>query len=159
METGLDYNRQIINFTKTKKWVRLRNIHPNLNESFIERPQTKEKFLRTRVTLSQELAQETSLDKLEIRPRQKWGTLTAKSTENCHISNRNRSNNKRKTTRDLKEEEVLEGGVDQYRGEPKCKVLSRGRGEGIKLCEGILFQKIGQSVDGGLDMCGGDHNS
>ena len=33
------------------------------------------------------------------------------------------------------------------------------RGEGIKLCEGNIVQKIGQSVDDGLNLWGGDHNS
>ena len=41
----LVYNRQIINFTKTRKWVRLWNIHPTLNESITEQPHIKEEFL------------------------------------------------------------------------------------------------------------------
>ena len=124
----LDHKKRSRSFTKTRNWVRLQNIHTNLDESLTERPQSEEKLLCTRVTLSQELAHETSLDNLELRPRQQRRTLATRNSRTNRGSNRHRRTDKRMTKRNPTEEEAWKEGRLILGGGLKCKALSNGTG-------------------------------
>ena len=128
METRLVHNRPIRNFTKTRKWVRMQNIYLNLNEYIAEKPQTKEKFILSRLTLSQELSRETSLDNMEDGPRQQRCTLATRNTKTYRDINGHMRSDEQKAKRKPSEEETLERGSANPMGELQCNTSSNGTG-------------------------------